>query len=107
LRSADFFDVEKYPEITFASSRVENTKDGLVVHGTITMHGVSKEIAVPFNLNGPITDPWGNQRFGAEAYFTIDRKDFGITWNKVLDTGGLTVSNEVKVEIQIAAVMAK
>ncbi|MBN2226096.1 MAG: polyisoprenoid-binding protein [candidate division Zixibacteria bacterium] len=104
LRSADFFEVEKYPEITFVSTKIEKTENGLVAHGNLTMHGVTKVIAIPFEIAGPIADPWGKSRMGIEASLTIDRKDFGITWNKVLDSGGLTVGNEVKIELNIAAI---
>ena len=104
LRSTDFFDVEKYPEITFVSSKIEKTDDGLIAHGKLTMHGVTKVIAIPFEIAGPIAGPWGKTRMGVEASITIDRKDFGITWNKLLDSGGLTVGNEVKIELNIEAI---
>jgi len=104
LRNPDFFDVEKYPEITFVSDKIEKNDDGLIVHGKLTMHGITKEIAIPFTIAGPITGPRGNTRMGVEASLKIDRKDFGITWNKVLDTGGLTVGNEVKIELNIEAI---
>ncbi len=106
LKSPDFFDVEKYPEITFNSTKIEKTADGLVMTGNLTMRGVTKEVSFPFVINGPITDPWGNQRFGTEASLTINRQDYGVSWNKVLDSGGLTAGNDVKIDIQIEAVHA-
>lgn len=107
LRSADFFEVEKYPEITFKSTKVENTKNGYFLHGKLTMHGVTKDVTFPFEYNGSIQDPWGNTRIGFDAYTELDRKEYGIEWNKVLDSGGLTVSNEVKIEIHLEAIKAK
>jgi polyisoprenoid-binding protein YceI len=107
LRSADFFDVAKYPDMTFALTKVEKDKEGLVAHGKLTMHGVTKEISLPFKLNGPITDPWGNSRLGIEARTTLNRKDYGLTWSKTLETGGLVVGDEVEIEILLEAVKAK
>lgn len=107
LRNEDFFDVAKYPEITFVSTKIEKSGDEFIMHGNFTMHGVTKEISMPFEINGPITDPWGNIRFGAESRLKLDRKDYGIVWNKTLDAGGLTVGNEVKIELHIEAVKAK
>jgi polyisoprenoid-binding protein YceI len=104
LRSADFFDAEKFPHITFVGKKVAQQGDKSVVTGTLTMHGVSKEIALPFTVNGPITDPWGKSRIGIEAKTTLNRKDFGLTWNQVLETGGLAVGEEVEIEIQAEAV---
>ena len=104
LRSEDFFHVEKFPEITFKSSAVKKTDDGFEMVGMLTMHGVSKEVTIPFEFLGRVTGPMGKERLGFEGYTKIDRKDFGITWNKVLDAGGLTVGNEVKIELNIEAV---
>jgi polyisoprenoid-binding protein YceI len=80
LRTADFFDAEKFPEITFKSSRVEKRGDGFVAHGTFTMHGVSKEIALPFTLNGVRKAPDGKTTLGVTARTTISRKDYGISF---------------------------
>jgi polyisoprenoid-binding protein YceI len=103
LRTADFFDVAKYPEITFKSTRVEKRGAGLVAVGTFTMHGVAKEIALPFRVNGK-SNFQGATHLGIEAAMTIDRRDFGITWNATLDTGGLVVGNDVSIELNIEAV---
>ena len=107
LKSADFFDVENFPEIIFTSTKIEKADDGFIMHGDLTMRGVTKQVKFPFVFNGPITDPWGKARFGAEGSLTINRQDYGVSWNKVLDTGGLTVGNDVKVNIQIQAVKAE
>lgn len=104
LRSEDFFHVEKFPEITFKSSAVNKTDDGYELVGLLTMHGVTKEVAIPFEFLGKVTGPMGKERLGFEGHVEIDRKDYGITWNKVLDAGGLTVGNEVKIELNIEAV---
>jgi polyisoprenoid-binding protein YceI len=107
LRNPDFFDVEKYPTITFSSSAVKKKENGFVLNGELTMHGVTREIEIPFKINGPIQDPWGNSRLGIEAEpITLDRKDFGITFNKALDGGGVMVGNEVTIEIALEAVKA-
>nr|MBN2276116.1 polyisoprenoid-binding protein [candidate division Zixibacteria bacterium] len=104
LRSADFFNVEKYPEITFSATRVEKTADGLILHGNLAMTGVIKEVSIPFSFNGKLKDPWGNERIGFEGQTKINRKDFNITWNKVLDNGGLTVGDDVIIDLQVEAV---
>ena len=103
LRTADFFDVAKYPEITFKSTRVEKRGAGLVAIGTFTMHGAAKEIALPFKVNGK-SNFQGATHLGIEAAMTIDRRDFGMTWNATLDTGGLVVGNDVSIELNIEAV---
>jgi len=95
LRSPDFFDVEKYPTITFESTGV----DGQTLTGKFTMHGVTKEISFPFKLKGPIKDPMGNMHLALEANTKLDRKDYGLTWNKVMETGGLMVGDEITIQI--------
>lgn len=105
LRTADFFEVEKYPEMSFKSTRVERKgKDGYVLHGDFTLKGVTKPVALPFTATGAIKDPWGNTRFGVSARTKIDRRDYGITWGKALENGGLDVGNEVTIELQLEAV---
>ncbi len=104
LRSADFFEVEKFPTITFKSNKIEKTSDGLLMHGDITMHGVTKEITIPFDFLGKTTTPYGQTLVAFEGETELNRKDFGIEWNKVLDTGGLTVGNEVQIELHIEAI---
>ncbi len=95
LRSPDFFDAEKYPTITFESTGV----DGQTLTGKFTMHGVTKEISLPFTIKGPIKDPMGNVHLALEAKTKLDRKDYGISWNKTLDAGGLMLGEEVNIEI--------
>ncbi len=104
LRAADFFNAEKFPEITFKSSKVEKSGETFVLLGSFTMHGVSKEISIPFEFIGKIMGPMGKQILGFEGSTKLDRKDFGITWNKTLDEGGLAVGNEVKIQLNIEAV---
>jgi len=107
LRSPNFFDVEKYPLITFKSKRVEKKGDGYRLVGDLTMHGVTREVAMPFKILGKIKDPWGNTRIGAEASLTLDRRDYGLKYAKKIDAGGLIVGNEVKIELNVEAVKQK
>lgn len=105
LRTADFFDVAKYPEMTFKSTRVErNGKDKYVLRGDFTLKGVTKQVSIPFTVTGAVKDPWGNTRFGVQAQTKIDRRDYGITWGNALENGGLDVGNEVTIELQLEAV---
>lgn len=105
LRTSDFFDVEKYPEISFKSKRIEKAgQNSFVAHGDFTMHGVTKLISIPFKLHGTVKDPWDKIRLGVEAGMTIDRQNYGITWGGSLDNGGLVISNEVKINLLIEAI---
>ena len=102
LKSADFFDVENYPKLTFKSSKVEKTGDGLKITGDLTIHGVTKAVVLDVEeLVGPVKGPMGNTRIGATATTTIDRRDFGLTWSKTIETGGLVVDNEVKIVLEV------
>jgi polyisoprenoid-binding protein YceI len=104
LRTADFFDVEKYPEMTFRSTRVERKgKDGYVLHGDLTLKGVTKPVALPFTITGAVKDPWGNTRFGIEAHTKINRRDFGVNYGNAF-AGGLDVGNEVAISLRLEAV---
>ncbi|MDQ7053998.1 MAG: YceI family protein [candidate division KSB1 bacterium] len=107
LRSADFFDVQKYPTITFKSKRIVKEGDGYVAIGDLTMHGVTREVRIPFQILGKVVDPWGNTRIGVEASLILNRHDFGISWSKTLDNGGLVVGNEVMIELNIEAIKQK
>ena len=102
LKSADFFDVAKYPALTFKSKQVARTGAGtLKVTGDLTMHGVTKEVVL--EVEGPtpeIKDPWGSTRVGVHATTVLNRKEFGLTWNKALETGGVLVGEEVKVSLE-------
>jgi polyisoprenoid-binding protein YceI len=104
LRSDEFFNAAKFPEITFVSNRIEKTGDGYIAHGPLTIHGVSKDIALPFSISGTIKDPWGNTRLGAQGGLTINRKDFGLSYSKTIESGGLMVGDEVKIELAVEAV---
>jgi polyisoprenoid-binding protein YceI len=102
LRSADFFDAEKFPEITFKSSKIVPAgKDKYDVTGTLTMRGVSKEITLPVTYLGSVKDPGGNERAGFELEAKLNRKDYGINWNKALDAGGFLLSDEVVVSVSL------
>jgi polyisoprenoid-binding protein YceI len=108
LRSADFFDAEKNPEITFKSSAVTTTsKDHYDVAGTLTMHGVSKQVVLPVTFLGTVKSPFGDQRAGFESGITLNRKDFGLMWNKTLEAGGVLVGDDVEVAINIEAAKQK
>jgi polyisoprenoid-binding protein YceI len=105
LRSPDFFDAAKYPEITFKSNGVVKSKDGqYMLHGILDMHEVKKEISIPFEFIGKVVGPRGKTRLGFEGSTKIDRQDFGIAWNKVLDNGGLIAGNEIKITLNIEAI---
>lgn len=104
LRSPDFFDVAAHPEITFVTKSAASEGGKLVLTGDLTIRGVTKEIALPVEVSGPITDPWGNVRIGFEGATTINRQDFGVSWNKVLDAGGVVVGDDVKVEISFEGI---
>jgi polyisoprenoid-binding protein YceI len=99
LRSPDFFDAENHKEITFASSRVEKEGEGYVLVGNLTMRGTSKEIRVPFEITGKIVDFQKRTVIGFEAALRINRQDFGISYSKTMDNGGLVVGNTVNIEL--------
>lgn len=108
LRSADFFDVAAHPTIAFKSTSIKpNGKDSYLVTGDFTMRGVTKQITLPVSVLGEGKDPFGNQKMGLETGITLNRKDYGLNWNKALETGGLLVGDEVKVQIAIEANQAK
>jgi len=104
LRGADFFNADSNSEITFVSEKIVKTDDGFVAHGTLTMKGVAKKIELPFTLAGPIAGMFGEQRMAVEAATKLNRQDYGITWSKTLDAGGLVVGNEVSISLEIEAV---
>jgi polyisoprenoid-binding protein YceI len=107
VKSADFLDVEKYPTITFKSKKITKDGDGLKVTGDLTIHGVTKEVAL--NVEGPTEeqkDPYGNKRVGASATTKIKRSDFGLTWNTVLETGGIMLGDDLKLELDVSLIKA-
>ncbi len=104
LRSADFFDVEKFPQITFTSTKVTKIdNDAFAVAGTLTMHGVSKPITLTVDFLGEMS-AMGGVRAGYELSTTIDRKDFGVSWNRALDSGGLILGDDVEVTINLEVI---
>lgn len=103
LRGESFFEVDKYPQITFETTRVEAGEDAPVLHGTLTMHGVSKEVAIPFRVTG-IAEFAGKIRLGFEARLELNRQDYGISYSRLMDNGGLVVGNEVAIELQGEAI---
>jgi polyisoprenoid-binding protein YceI len=104
LRSADFFDADKYPAIRFKSSRVERTGDDRArVHGDLTVRDVTKEVALDVELLGVGTNPWGMEVAGFRAETRINRKEFGLGWNAPLETGGFLVGDDIKIEIDVEA----
>ncbi len=104
LRSPDFFDVEQFPEMTFASSAVARDGDEWSITGDLTIKGVSKPVTIVFTEQGSAKDPFGNVRVGFEGDVTVSRKDWGLTWNAALETGGILVSEKVKLEFDISAI---
>jgi polyisoprenoid-binding protein YceI len=108
LKSPDFFDAEKFPELTFKSSAIKATgKDAYDVTGTLTIHGVSKEVTLPVSFLGFVKSPWGDERAGFETGIKLNRKDYGLVWNKTLETGGVLVGEEVEVAVNVEAVKQK
>lgn len=102
LRSPDFFEVAKYPTILFKSTSVApKSATQFDVTGDLTMHGVTKRVTLPVTFHGFLRDPRGNEKAGFEITHTLDRKDYNITWNRVLDEGGLLLGDEVKVTIEL------
>ena len=99
LRSADFFDAEKYPEIRFVSTKTVRTDGGWKITGNLTMHGVTKPVTLDATEEGTGRDPWGNDRMGFSAHGKLDRREFGLTWNAALETGGVLVGDDIKLNI--------
>lgn len=105
LRSGDFFDAENFPHLTFESTSFEGVGEGrLKVHGNLTIRGTTKPIVLDVEYHGKAVDPWGNDRVGFSATATINRKEFGLTWNQALEAGGVLVGENVEVELQVQAV---
>lgn len=107
LRNADFFDVEKYPTMTYRMKQYQKTADGYQAVGELTLHGMTKDITLTGNFNGVAKDPRGNLRAGFNAEGKLNRKDFGMVWSKTLDGGGLVVGDEVLIKLDIECIKAK
>jgi len=108
LRNEDFFDVAKYPNITFVMDKYEQTSDKKgKIYGKLTMRGITKDVVLDSDIKGIIVDPWGNTRLGFELSGNVNRKDFGLNWNKSLDAGGVVVGDDVEIDIKIQAKAAK
>jgi len=102
LRAADFFDAAQFPTITFKSTGLTmSTASEGVLTGTLTMHGVSKDVTLALEFNGAVTDPWGNGKVGFSATGKLDRQDFGLTYGKVMEGGGLMLGNDVEISLEI------
>jgi polyisoprenoid-binding protein YceI len=105
LKSADFFDVAAHPEITFRTDRVESlSADRLRLVGPLTIKGVTRQVAFDIQSHGQATDPWGNRRAAFTAVTAVDRREFGLTWNQALETGGFVVGDRVDIEVELEAV---
>jgi polyisoprenoid-binding protein YceI len=103
LKSAELFNAQKYSEIRFVLQKT----DSEYAYGTLTMHGVTKDVKLDLENNGMVKDPWGNTRVGLELTGKLSRKDYGITWNTVLEAGGVAVGDTIKLDIQIEGILAK
>jgi polyisoprenoid-binding protein YceI len=108
LQSADFFDAANFPKITFASTSIKDSgTDKLAVEGNLTIKDVTKPITIEFEYSGTATDPFGNARFGFEGAAEINRKDFGLTFNAVLETGGVLLSENIQLEFEVSTIAAQ
>lgn len=108
LRSADFFDVAQYPTLSFESTKVEKVEGNTYrVTGDLTIHGITKQVVLDADYLGAGKDPWGNDRVGFEASTSINRKDFGLSWNQALEAGGVLVGDKIEISLDVEAVKAQ
>jgi polyisoprenoid-binding protein YceI len=107
IRNADFLDVEHYPTMTFKMKSYKKTAESFIAVGDFTLRGVTKEVILAGRYNGSTKDPWGNTRAGFSAEGKLNRKDFGLIWNKTLDSGGLVVGDEVQIRLEIECIKVK
>jgi polyisoprenoid-binding protein YceI len=107
LRNSEFLDVAKFPEMTFVSKKVEKRGGQFVLTGDLTIKGVTKTVEIPFTLSGPVNDPWGNTRIAAEGSTTINRRDYGVTYNATMKDGAAVVGDQVKITLEVEGVKAK
>jgi polyisoprenoid-binding protein YceI len=107
LRSADFFDTEKFPKITFQTKRLEpKGGDDFKIVGDLTIRGVTKEVALDGEVSGPVKDPWGGTRVGLSAHTKVNRKEWGLNWNSALEAGGFLIGEDVRLNIETELVKA-
>jgi len=104
LRSADFFDVNNFPKISLKSKSVKQSAGNNILVGDLTIHGVTKEVELPYKIKGPVKAPTGETRIGFEANTVINRKDYGLTWNQTLEAGGVLVGEELELLIDLEAI---
>lgn len=104
LRSADFFDVQQFPTITFKSRNIEGTRDEFTITGDLTIRGITHEVKLPVTFNGLGTTPWGKTVAGFSAETKINRKDWGLNWNAALESGGWLVGDQIKLSLEVEAV---
>lgn len=104
LRSADFLDVEKFPEIKFRSTRIQGDKKSFKLTGDLTIRDITRPITLDVEFEGRNRDPWGGERVGFSAKGKIDRREFGLTWNQALETGGVVVGNDIKINLEVEAI---
>ena len=107
LRSADFFEVEKFPHLMFESAGIHGTPDDFTIDGKLTIRGITRNVKLTGSFEGRAVDPWGGLRVGYAAHGTISRKDFGLAWNATLETGGVVVGDEVRIELNVEAVLTE
>lgn len=108
LKSADFLETEVHPQIKFKSTRVEKKSgDNYSLHGDLTIRGTTKSVTLDVEYSGYAKDPWGGERIGFSGQTSINRKDYGLTWNQALETGGILVGDKVEVQIELEAIKAK
>jgi polyisoprenoid-binding protein YceI len=107
LKSADFFDIEKNPEVTFRSTNYTKDGDDITLEGDLTIRGITKRIVLDVEYGGMQKDPWGNTKAGFSVKGKINRKDFGLNWNAMLETGGVLVGDEVKINCEIELIQQK
>lgn len=104
LRSADFLDVEKYPEIKFRSTRITGDKESFELTGDLTIRDVTKPITLDVEFEGKMRDPWGGERVGFSAKGKLDRREWGLTYNQALETGGVVVGHDIRISLEVQAV---
>ena len=101
LKSADFFDAEQFPKIQFVSKNIAKSGDDYKITGDLTIKGVTKEVTFDTEFNGKGTNPWGQEVYGFEAETKINREEFGLTWNTALETGGVLVGKDIKINVEL------